>query len=366
MTCSLSDAACSDALDGNGGGSNDNNDFSMIYVDVDSDGSTFASSSADLALPGGAQVLFAGLYWGAESSSGSRNQVQFRIPGGAYQTVTASEVVVAGADYAAFADVTSDVSALGNANGTYWVADLQGTTGFNQNAGWALVVAYEDDGAPLRNLTVFDGYLSINTSAPSSITTNVSGFLTPPTGQVTASVGMVTFEGDRGLVGDQFLLNGINVSDPANPSDNVFDSSIADFGVDVTDKNPDFINQLGFDIDEIDGTGFIGNDETSATLTYITQGDFYYPTVLTFAVDVYEPRLAVTKDVEDVNGARLAPGDVMTYTIDVESTGSDAATDVVLVDPIPAGTTYVPDSATIVSGANAGDVTDDAGDDVGE
>ena len=364
MTCPPS-ATCSDALDGNGA-SIDNNDFSMVYVDADSNGSTFASSSADLSVPNGAQVLFAGLYWGAESSSSSRDQVQLKVPGGSYQTVTASEVVVDTADYAAFADVTSDVAALGNPNGTYWVADVQGTNATDQAAGWSLVIAYADDGAPLRNLTVFDGYLSINTNDPSSITTTVSGFLTPPTGTVTASVGMVTFEGDLGLVGDQFLLNGSNVSDAAHAADNVFNSTIADYGVNVTDKNPNYVNQLGFDIAQIDGTGFIPNDATSATLSYTTQGDRYYPTVLTFAVDVYEPELTVTKDVQDMNGALLAPGDEMTYTIQVESTGNDGATDVVLVDPMPAGTTYVPGSATIVSGANSGDVTDAAGDDVGE
>jgi uncharacterized repeat protein (TIGR01451 family) len=177
---------------------------------------------------------------------------------------------------------------------------------------------------------------------------------------------MVTFEGDRGLVGDQFLLNGSNVSDGANPTDNVFNSTVANLGAHVHAKNPDFVNQLGFDIDQIDGTGFIPNNATSATLEYTTQGDVYYPTVLTFAVDVFEPRLTITKSADDANGALLAPGDEIEYTIHVESVGSDTATDIVLVDPIPAGTTYVANSTTIESGPNAGAVTDAAGDDVGE
>ena len=59
----------------NGVGSNRNNDdWNMAYVDIDSDASTFNSSSAQLVLPAGADVLFAGLYWGARanSSQGSR------------------------------------------------------------------------------------------------------------------------------------------------------------------------------------------------------------------------------------------------------------------------------------------------------
>jgi uncharacterized repeat protein (TIGR01451 family) len=365
MTCPPSQS-CTDALSGNGGTANDNNDFSMVYVDVDGNANTFASSSADLNLPAGAEVLFAGLYWGAESSSNARDQVKFKMPGGSYETVSASEVVVDGSDYSGFADVTADVAGLNDPDGSYWVADVEGTTGVNQNAGWSLVVVYKDDGSPLRNMTVFDGYVAINTNNPSSVTTDVSGFLTPPSGSVTAEVGMVTFEGDLGLTGDQFLLNGTNVSDAANPVDNVFNSSIAKLGAPVGAKNPDFLNQLGFDIDRIDATGLIGNSETSASLSYTTEGDVYYPTVLTFAVDVFEPRLEVTKSLDDLNGARLKPGDTIEYTVQVDSTGTATATDLVLTDPIPAGTTYVPGSAKIVSGPNAGDVSDPSGDDVGE
>ena len=46
---------------GQGGGNYSNNDFSMINVDVDADGSTFNSSSATLSLPSGSTVTFAGL-----------------------------------------------------------------------------------------------------------------------------------------------------------------------------------------------------------------------------------------------------------------------------------------------------------------
>lgn len=44
-----------------------NNDFTMTYVDVDTDPSTFNSSDSDLVLPAGSEVLFAGLYWGART-----------------------------------------------------------------------------------------------------------------------------------------------------------------------------------------------------------------------------------------------------------------------------------------------------------
>src|SRR3954454_9343643 len=49
-----------------------NNDFTMALVDADGDGATTSTSStATLDLPNGAEVLFAGLYWGAKTSAGT-------------------------------------------------------------------------------------------------------------------------------------------------------------------------------------------------------------------------------------------------------------------------------------------------------
>ena len=63
MTAPSSDSAAVNAQNGVGSRVN-NNDFNMAFVDVDSDPTTFDSSSATLSLPAGASVLFAGLYWG--------------------------------------------------------------------------------------------------------------------------------------------------------------------------------------------------------------------------------------------------------------------------------------------------------------
>src|SRR5262245_25944335 len=74
----------------NGTGSSlNNNDFTMVQVDIDSDPTTFNSSRATLDLPDGATVLWAGLYWGARSAAQARNTVLFDTPATAgYQTIT--------------------------------------------------------------------------------------------------------------------------------------------------------------------------------------------------------------------------------------------------------------------------------------
>src|SRR6476646_4833068 len=61
MVCPPS-AACTATR--NGTNSTNNNGYVMTHLDVDGSAfPTFSSSSADVVLPSGAQVLWAGLYW---------------------------------------------------------------------------------------------------------------------------------------------------------------------------------------------------------------------------------------------------------------------------------------------------------------
>jgi hypothetical protein len=102
-----------------------NGSFNEVNVDQDADASTFSSSSANLTLPVGATVLFAGLYWGADTTAGtngsaaptpaSNNVVRFRTPTAAYQNVTASVVDTDSqrtSRFQGFADVTNRKSVV--------------------------------------------------------------------------------------------------------------------------------------------------------------------------------------------------------------------------------------------------------------
>ena len=135
---------------------------------------------------------------------------------------------------------------------------------------------------------------------------------------------------------------------------------------------------MGFDAKVVQApAGAIVNGATSATITLSTSGDGYFPGVVTTAIDLYAPNLTETKTFTDVTGSgapsgsgpsAVAAGDVLQYTVTVTNPTSslDAAGKVVLTDPIPANTQYVPGSLRIVSGANAGSKTDAAGDDQAE
>src|SRR3954453_9578138 len=115
LTAPSTDADAANARNGVGTRVN-NNDFSMVYLDVDGSATTFNSSQATLALPAGGTVLFAGLYWGANSTASARNQVLFGTPtSSTYASLTGILIgASSGADYQAFADVTTAVRAAGN------------------------------------------------------------------------------------------------------------------------------------------------------------------------------------------------------------------------------------------------------------
>lgn len=68
---------------------------------------------------------------------------------------------------------------------------------------------------------------------------------------------------------------------------------------------------------------------------------------MAFATELYAANITVGKTVTDVNGGELLRGDVLEYVMTAASDGADGATDVVLADPIPAGTSFVPGSVVV-------------------
>jgi hypothetical protein len=99
----------------------DNDFWAMRQIDRDREPATDASSAARLAVPSGARVLWAGLYWSGTVDARGRDAepldvkemtAKLRPPRkGRYQTISANEITYArmpgGRAYQAFADVTS-------------------------------------------------------------------------------------------------------------------------------------------------------------------------------------------------------------------------------------------------------------------
>lgn len=352
----VNNAGCAGARAGTN--ARNNNSFDMKWVDVDSDPSTFDSTSANLAIPAGGRVLFAGLYWtGIQKKgdliSGSNGyvgtplnppdasaigRVKLMTPNEVdYRTVVASQIdlgpISVGSGYGSFADVTGLVSESGP--GTYTVADVQTGTGGNIGAGWSLVVAYADPSEPLRNLSVFDGLKVVSSS--NYIDIPLSGFKTPSTGTVRTTMGVVAAEGDAGATGDYLTLNNQLLTDAVHPSNNTENSTIANRGSLVTTKNPNWANQLGYDSSLFTVDGVLPNGATTAIFRAKTTSDTYAPQAVTFATELFSPQVDLQKTATISGDAE--PGATIHYEITATNNGVGVATNVELDDPIPAGTT---------------------------
>ena len=356
MTCPDAAPTCAAARAGTQPGTlGNNNGYAMTYLDVDGNPATFNSSTANLTLPADAVVLWAGLYWKGDVAAAPRgaaapnpaafNTALFRVPGStAYTPVTSAAPDVTSTRYTSFVEVTDQVSDAGV--GTYGVANVQTGTGEDRYGSWELIVVYRDSTEPPRNLTVFDGLQTISRATPVA-TLSLTGFTTPPFGPVRSTVGLGSSEGDRTSTGDSATLNSTPITDPANPANNVFNSSITRFGVDVTDKNPNYVNQLGSDLNLFREDGVLPNSATSATIRLTTGGETYYPNLVFFTTDIYAPEIRPLKSVVDLNGGAAQRGDVLEYTVQLTNEGQDPAVALRFLDPIPARTDFVPGSLAV-------------------
>ena len=296
-------------------GTSTNNGFTAAYIDIDSDGTTFSSSSDALALSSCSEVTWAGLYWGGEINSAAanyatRNQVKIKTNTGSYVSLTADNIqdnAVGFDTYHCFKDVTSIIQAGGNA--VYMVGNVAVRVGgTNRFGGWCLVVMYKNDLEPMRSLNVFNGLSNVSGSNPISDIT-VSGFLTPLSGPVSFELGALTYDGDRSSTGDQLTFNGgngfVNISDAVNPLNDIFNSTFSYNGVTSTTRTPSYNNTLGVDADIFvpnnAAKNYIGNSATSATIRLTTGGETFLTQMVTLAIDVYEPDLRLKRRYTDIN-----------------------------------------------------------------
>jgi uncharacterized repeat protein (TIGR01451 family)/fimbrial isopeptide formation D2 family protein len=238
------------------------------------------------------------------------------------------------------------------------VANVQAGTGLNRYAGWNLIVVWETDSAPYRDVTLFDGFAWVQVQGGQQLVVgplDFSGFQTPASGNVDAHVTTWATEGDRGITGDYLSLGNQNAlcgplskqHDAAHPVDNFFNSTISSGGVDVGGRTPNYSNQLGFDLTTLSvPEGTIGNNQTAASVCLGTTGDTYFFGGLVFDTLIKAPNLHISK-VADHTSAN--PGDVINYTTTVTNpatrdpsdplfgTPVNAATNLVVADQLPSG-----------------------------
>ncbi|KAF2514126.1 hypothetical protein EYY60_05080, partial [Flavobacterium zhairuonense] len=370
----------------------DNNDYNVEYINVDPATGVFSSSQSELKINNSCKkIVFAGLYWSAiypyerSTDSGKKydgslrpldtwKTIKFKVPGGTYQNVTADEVIFDGynytnvqnsfkdSPYVCYKNVTATLQGLANADGVYTVGNVRAALGKRDGGGaggWSLVVIYESPTMPSKFISVFDGYVGVNPDAGGIKTVDytVNGFQTLPSPfPVNAKIGVGALEGDNLKTGDdlQFKANKSSaftvIYDAVNPIGNFFNATISADGSHYLSRTPNSTNTMGFDIDHViipnppSSSGAINsvvpNDETGATLRLTTSSDGYGAFLSTFAVEIIEPKILLTKQVFDANGADASAKDVtlgeqLNYVLGFENQGNDDAKEFVIKDVLP-------------------------------
>jgi large repetitive protein len=379
-----------DPYDETGSSSTYNDWLNQQYIDIDSDATTFSSSSADFTFPQATcnLIRYAGLYWSATYPSEQAgqalgtgrqsdfNQVKLMVPGGAYVDITADEVLFDGytstdssvqqnSPYACYADITSLITPLADPTGTYTVANIRSVVGSlspggGAAGGWTLIVVYENPTLSGKLITTFDGFARVRSANP-TVDINYSGFNTIPVGPVRATIGAAALEGDNRITGDQMRIRAASngsfttISNAVNPSNNFFNSNITLDGAITTNRTPNSINTLGYDTDIFllnnPSNSVIPNAETAATFRFTSSGDQYYPFFNSFNVEIIEPNIVLEKKVEDIAGNDITGlgvnlGQLLDYVLSFQNIGNDDGDNYTIRDVLPINVTL--DEANLV------------------
>ncbi|MFG2877610.1 DUF3344 domain-containing protein [Streptomyces sp. NPDC048337] len=287
---------CSDVRRGAAGV---NSEYEMFYSEVDKDPDTYNSTRAELKVPQGAKVSYARLYWGGNLRVGEQKppqdngRVLVAEPGGAYKEVLADTVMGhrtdAGSDaYQASADVTPLVRKGGA--GMWTVAQMNiamGNSEVGAWGGWTLVVAYEHPKEPVRRISLWDGFEGLAAGAADGLV-DLDG-LDAPAGSA-GRVGVVAYDGDRGVLGDSLTVTAdsgrrVSLSDAENPFNDVMNSTITEFGHQTSVRQPDYVNNLGYDADEFDLSPALSGGARSLSFRFTGEGQGQFLGVLFVQTD---------------------------------------------------------------------------------
>ncbi|MFG6685195.1 T9SS type B sorting domain-containing protein [Mariniflexile sp. HNIBRBA6329] len=372
-----------------------NQSINMQYVDIDGDASTFSSSSADLILSdhkdGSAttcyRVAYAGLYWSAMLKSGESRanitNIKLKLPGNSTYVNIGGEIIYdaivspivsfnnepGNTPYACYADITNIISGLSDIEGTYTVADIVSSQGFNNStglsAGWSLIVIYEDPELHTKSFTLFDGFSHLFNGQ--QLVIPVTGFRTPPAGNIDLQFAYGVLEGDK-TQKSKLEINGKEVLTPLRkPANNFFRSIIENTNGVSHPRNPMSENTLGYDTGFLEiikaNPSYINNNVTSADFRLqvpLGQADPIFAFFSAFAVDIIAPDIDLTKVVLDTSGNDIDGDDVnlgqnLFYEISYQSVGNDNVTQFTIKDVLPDNIVF--DPSTDIDLTNAGGAT---------
>lgn len=365
------------------GAYNNNNFPSGVPIDIDGDPTTVMSSSDSLSLPACSEISFAGLYWMSYSSilnPLNDSVAKFKFDNGVYQIIKADTVSIVNFGppntvlYSCFKNLTTEFQTAGiNTRFTFADAKYIPNPGLTNDAGgWTVIIVYKNNFEKTRHLTVFDGWASITAALP-ILDVPVTGFQTQSTGNFDVEFGMVTFDGDRGAIGDGAEIKGQGSAtftplfDAIHDANNVFNSTISNNGVLTPFRIPSLNNTLGHDASIFRPNNstfqYLANNTSSLTVRVNTGGENYNIYAMSTVIDAFEPKGFISLSYRDVNGGAVNAGDIIEYKIKTFNMGEDQSANTYVVDTINPKLNYIPNSTKITFGSNLGPKTDVLADD---
>ncbi len=344
-----------------------NDEFTMEYIDIDQDTTTFSSSSAELLLDNqnNKKVLYAGLYWAAtyKYNSGVQkkedkfiavdadretfNDVKIKFPNQVSYTDIIGQVIFDGikdndisdqAPYAVYADITEYVKNLDNPSGVYTVANVKATQGMLSGgvaAGWTIIIVYEDLKLSGKMITSYDGFSGVSKEATDLF---LDGFTTPSQGQVKAKIACAALEGDSNYGGDQLLFSSTTeeeftpIYNTIRKADNFFNSAISIENQFFMDRYPDSKNTLGYDtclmsIPNLNNK-VLGNNVQEATLRIQSTGDKYFMFFSAFGVEMTPAAVTSENDIATNKNVITAPKETIMSNVKLVPASNDMVTDI--------------------------------------
>lgn len=302
-------------------GNSSNSELNLQYIDGDGVTRNYNNSSqALLNIPSTAKIKWAGLYSQGYLNNNNSTQVATTLQDPIYVTIPSIGTITSvpeiidlynnsndGYTYDTFAPLPALIGQTGaSVNGWITGANIKADTG-TENSGlgnfgaWTLAVVYEESSSTLKNISVFDGYKRVaNADGFRTVNIPISGFLTPTSGSVQSTLSLFVGEGDKNIAGDQLYVNGTAIN-----STNAFYSTMNGFTA-----NPSYSNTQGIDIQNhnigVDGDTshlqIIGNGQKSSTITLTSTQDTYFPSMVAFTTELYEPRVCYVEAYYDADG----------------------------------------------------------------
>lgn len=339
-----------------------------------------ARTTAVLQLPDGAKVTYARLYWAGtyEESSPPDGKVTVERPGQPPRMIVAASAdidrnYIGGKSYQSSADITGLLQQYGS--GQYRVSGVPRMPSANTNsdvayATWSIVVFYQKDGAPIRNLTLWDGLTGVVGGSKTSL--NLSGFRVPMGTKIDAKLGLVAYDGDHDYDGDSLTWNGTRLVDGTSGSDNnFFNSSRTYLGQamttsgDLPQLSGDAGSMMGIDLDVVDVSPYVKPNDTQATMVLeSTKEDIVLLGVVATSIASTKPIIETILTYPP--GVSTKPGDVIEFTSTSRNIGDAVGGDLIIEQKLPPGLSYVPESVRLTVGAEPslnGPKTDKPGDD---